>query len=1358
MNIFNAKFSLLSIVIVFLCLAGCQFSLLAQEHKIESITVADGLAQGFVSSVLQDEQGFFWFATINGLDRYDGYTFKHFKNDLRDSTSLIDNRTTSIVQDKMGRIWISTHYNGIECFDPKTEVFHHFGFQFSKSSKDKLSFLSLSRTRDGRIWITSDSTYSEIIGVNDKEIRDISFTEHIKGKDFPIPKEWCRPKVLQSGDIFIYTQNSIEFKAVNEKKFSPLVSIPNENRKDFFVFDTLEDDPYNWIYINGNLYCYEGRKILHSYKLNFDLNSDKRRAYNLNIQNYIHTDKAGNLWMMVNNKFYKVLASELNEQKPTLIPIIDESICLGFYLDKLNKIWITTNGYGVRCINPEQPEIKNIYIDISPSNIQKYDENTLSLSDRYLISLDGEILDESKHNLFVKNKDKLYQLYGGEKLVVSEGDTEKVINSKKISHGVIHLDTKGRFWCFYVNGNIALHWDKADTLSYYSYTDAWDDNIIIEVNSVAETKEGELLLSTSKGLINIIPDEINKTISYKKYYLCEDLSTNNVLGSLLDPNEPEKYVWIGTKGAGLYKINIETGSCEQYTTENGLPNNVVYGILADDLGNLWLSTNLGLSQFNLEGKTFRNFTDAIDDLQGDEFNAGAYLKLDDGRLVFGGVSGLSFLDPTEFTQATVFGKITFTQLKINNKVVRYKDGNDILKKPLAYMEQISLKHDENFLTIRYAGLQTRNTGKTNYYYKMEGVDKNWVFAGEKTELSYPNLAPGNYTLKVCDVNEIGDRNPNYSSLEFNIASAWWASTLAYFIYGIIACSLLVMLFNFRLSRVKLQQELIFNEKEMQQMKQLDELKSRFFSNITHEFRTPLTLIIEPARQLLNNDSPPVKNQSSIIFNNAQKLLLFVNQLLDISKLEESKMKPTISHGDILPVIEEIVGYFKPLAVKNNQVLKCTSDLNELIIDFDKNIVEKVLYNLLSNALKFTPENGEINLHVLSKDAKTWQFVVSDTGVGIKKAEIAKIYDRFYQSDGSTTRAEEGSGIGLSLVKELVRLVNGRIDIDSTPDVGTVFTVTFLKSLASEADTENMQNISSSELMKNVLNPVDADINAVSIAPASIELSKSTILVVEDNKDLQAYIKGILADEGYHVLVADNGKQGVDIAAKHIPDIIISDVMMPYMDGFQLLEVLKKNIITSHIPIILLTAKGSSVSKIKGFRKGAHAYLGKPFNSEELMARLKQIILARESIQIKIQQTLEIHAIGNEEIAVKEQITKEQIKEAPQISEIDIEWIVKLKDLVETKIKSGSFSVDDLSSEMFMSRTQFFAKVKALTGLTPGNLVKNTRLDIAYQMVIKQPEISFAMIADSLGMADVKYFKKVFVKKFGSNPSEIRKSL
>ena len=909
-------------------------------------------------------------------------------------------------------------------------------------------------------------------------------------------------------------------------------------------------------------------------------------------------------------------------------------------------------------------------------------------------------------------------------------------NGKAIGKGSIHLprrssaiffeDKQNTLWVGFHNGYL-YKLNKAekglDSIQYNPEPVPFTD-----LKVYCDDHEGNLWIGTIQGLIKLNP----RTRKITRYYKSDKRLSYNILSLLKDPIKPDKILWIGTEGGGLIQFDKLTSTIRQYTLKDGLPNDVVYGILSDSNHHLWLSTNKGLSRFNPAKNTFTNFTKE-DGLQSNEFNRFFYGKFNDGSIWFGGIKGTNLFKPESIINDTTPPKIVFNGFRIFNKEVDYSKAGSTLSQPIEYTSNITLPWDQNMVSIDFAAFDFAAPDLVNYSWKMEGLDKDWIHGGKSRSATYANLSPGKYIFRVKASNNSGYWNKDGISLNITVLPPWWQTWWAYSFYIISFIAIIYGFFRFRLNRLRLQDQLKEEQREAQRLQEVDEIKTRFFSNITHEFRTPLTLILGPTEQLIKKakDKDEVAELSRID-RNARQLLRLINQLLDLNKLETQNMKLEPSAVDIVSFAKDVLESFVDGAKSKGIQISFYSEINTLNISCDVDKFQKILSNLLSNALKFTLENGSINVSletIGNHDQMQIQLKVKDTGIGIAEEQQKKIFDRFYQADSSRTRKGEGTGIGLALVKELVELFGGEIQLKSETGKGSEFIVSFPVNVVPEFSENTGNPIRKIDLETTlILN----DTGIIEEHPDG-ETGKPVVLVIDDNADMRNYIKNCLKHI-YDVKEAADGAEGIELSFSHIPDLVISDIMMPERDGYEVAEVLKQDERTSHIPLILLTAKSATESRLKGLKTKADAYISKPFNTDELLLNIENMIALRRRLRERYSGDLK---------TLSEQVVKNK----------EDKFILKLRSIVEQSIDKVDFSVEDLCLEAHMSRTQLHRKIKVLTDNNTTHFIKRVRLERAFGL-LKDGELTVSEIAYTVGFNTPNYFSKCFHEYYGYPPGHV----
>ncbi|MFN7115951.1 MAG: ATP-binding protein, partial [Saprospiraceae bacterium] len=823
-------------------------------------------------------------------------------------------------------------------------------------------------------------------------------------------------------------------------------------------------------------------------------------------------------------------------------------------------------------------------------------------------------------------------------------------------------------------------------------------------------------------------------------YLAPDskLPQNRFRNFFPDPNNPNSLsheivlsiypdskgvIWIGTYSGGLNRYDPKRQEWRSYTQKDGLLSSPIYAILPDAAENLWLSTDVGLIQFRISENRFVHYSQQ----NGLPFNRhyffSAYRNPASGMLFFGGSNGLYAFHPAELQDNAPPPVCRITTFKLANELVPVS-SKGIIKEDISYTSSLKLKYHQTALEFQLSALSYRYPEQNQYAYQLEGFDPDWKYVGNKSEITYTNLNPGTYTLryKAADYRGVWSEA---GALKIRIMPPWWQTWWAYLIYTIIIISIIYIFYRYQLNR-----QLAFAEAA--RLIELDAVKTRLYTNITHEFRTPLTIILGMAQQVLDDPKNYFRQGLEMIIRNGQNLLSLVNQMLDLSKLESGKMHLNLMQSDVISFLKYLLESFHSLAVNKNIQLHFLADQDELIMDYDAERLQQIISNLLSNAIKFTPENGSIYLSVNNKQ-RSLQIIVKDTGVGIAAEELPYIFDRFYQVDDSHTRKGEGTGIGLALTKELVKLMQGDIQVNSKPGHGSVFTVTL--PIQQEAPRSTEPTISIHHIIS--LNKVNAFSNIDTITNAD----KPTILLIEDNADVVSYLVTFLQDD-YQILIGSDGQQGIDLALHHIPDLIITDVMMPHKDGFEVCQTLKNEERTSHIPIIMLTAKADMASKLEGLERGADDYLAKPFHKEELLIRVRKLLELRQKLQ-----RYYLAAAG-----LAEHLPLN--KDIPKLDIIEDAFVKKVRQIVEENLDNAEFTVEALCRAVVMSHSQLHRKLSALTGYSANAFIRYIRLNKAKEL-LHNPALTITAIAFDTGFNDPSYFGRVFKQEFGVTPQEWR---
>ncbi|MCB0630697.1 MAG: helix-turn-helix domain-containing protein [Lewinella sp.] len=1318
------------------------------QTKGQILTVEDGLSQGFVTAILQDKDGFLWIGTRDGLNRYDGYQFEHFYYDPLDSFSISGNQIQSICE--IGNyLAVSTDNIGLNVFDKKTNRFYRL------SAPGELGrWLATSR---GLQILTdaADQLWCKIVVAKDSVyLAKIEWETAVDGRLLVQSYQWWpvdrffRIGVSENGQ-FVWAGNGKELLrfdvSANEMCF---FHTPQPGLSKIAPFN----DGTAILSGSKGLGHFDGSKWLWQ---NSPLTLRDLAIFEQDREMYIATNPGGIL---------RYPLSGASPFKPNLtaadsLTLPGKGLVHYFYKDHSGILWAGTNGYGVLKFNPRQQHFKiyksgqsiineHLWIDQQghlafnsfsekdwpgPSREHALQDFPLPMNKKMSCKPGPEgkewALVCGTHQISLFRKDALYTSWY--QLPYS------LFSETQIGSWLIEptFDEEGNLWIAhdYYLKKIDPQTGRFQQFDYRSTLPQKHT-----VNALAKTGDGSWWIATEWGLLRALPRA--KGFSFHLFKpqagQANSILYDYVSALLIDPKDPQ-ILWIATVGGGLTRMDVRNDRFTHYNTKNGLPNNIIYTILSDRHGRLWMSSNKGIISFDPTSGTIRNYTKQ-DGLPSNEFNVRAVGQAPDGTMYFGGIKGLVAFHPEEIIDNPTTPTVRFTGLEVNNRVVTHKDSTHLLPQSIAFTENIELAHYQNSLSLEFAGLEFSIPTKNKFRYYLEGAEAPWIHETTEHRATYLNLSPGDYTFRVLAANSDGVWHQQSTNLHLRILPPWWKTTAAYITYLLLLLALTYAILRFFLHRQQLQHRIALDAKEAERLKELDAFKTRLYTNITHEFRTPLTVINGMAEELEDHlpasIRPPFEQAINrglrLIRQNGEKLLRLINQILDLAKLEERSLPIHRVEADIVPLMKYLTGSFQTVAESKDIQLIFQANTSSVIIPIDKEYLQTIVTNLLSNALKFTPEGGMIQVVLTVQDLNNkLQLSISDSGVGIPADQLPFVFDRFYQADNHLQ--VEGTGIGLALTKELVEYMGGTISAVSAPDRGTTFTIVF----PSPITTGNGTSLSSTTM--------DPDSSKELTAVIQPKTDQPTLLIVEDNADITEYLLHCLAGE-YRILSALNGRSGIELALEQVPDLIVSDVMMPEKDGFELVEVLKNDERTSHVPIVLLTAKADDLSRIKGLERGADAYLAKPFNKKELQVRLRKLLELRQKLQ-------ERFAAGNWQL---EPDTTTQTTASDNSFELEDAFIKKVQTTVHTHLSDEDFGTRELCWALGVSRTQLHNKLKALTGKSTSLYIRSLRLQKA-RVLLLSTDRNVSEVASEVGFKYVQHFSTFYTEEFGEPPSRTR---
>ncbi len=1297
----------------------------------EYLTARSGLPQGYVTAMLQDRRGFIWFATRDGLCRYDGVRFRVFTHDPLQAYSLAFSSLSGLREDQTGHIWIRTENNHIDRFDPATEQAVHVsrspGFRQALGN-DQL--VGLAPGRAGQVWVATQTN-------GFFQLDPAGAVTHRHWAAPPAPGRTTPPIVIRAlltdrnGQLWLATRMGLF-------RYDPV-------RKKFTAYRIAEGLPQNDVMAlhqreNGDLLLgFPGRFAVFKPALGRVSRvvtvPDQPLAVPLFATGTDGVDHVNQ------NRF--IDQTGLTSLPPD--PKLSRFQALSLLIDRSNVRWMGLDGDGViKTDLTQRPFTAHPYVinfqtdwltqylnapaDAIPATIRQQRPDAI----RYLF-------DRQRVLWLTSAATPPYRYEAGTKTftaVAPAGIKSRWLPNGNFRFTSIAKGPAGEFWGLLGPDNRAVARYNPTVRTFTTFPLPLPPNHPYKI--VAMTVDGgRIYLATqSHGLLRA-------DLSTQKLTRWRAQATNPIAlpndGLLCLAQDPTQYnhLWIGTFGSGLCRLDKLTGQIRRFDEADGLPNNVVYAVRPNGQGHLWLSTNRGLCRFDSRTYDIRNYT-TDDGLPSEEFNRYHDVALPDGRLIFGGTGGYTLFNPANVSDDADKPTVALTALRINNQPVTPLAPDSPLTRTIDQTSELRLRHDQNFISFDFAALQFNKNGKNQYRYKLTGLDRDWIYSTNRNTATYTNLPPGTYTFVVNASNTSGVWSPAIRSVTLIIESPYWATWWACAAYVLLGLAGIALFLRIRLNRIQLQSRIQLREQESMQLKQLDTVKSRFFANITHEFRTPLTLILTPLDQLLRDITEPQQHyRLSLVHRNASRLLRLINELLDLAKLEAGNLTVTSSPGNLTDFVERTAQAFDGQGQGKRITLAVSSILPQTHYWFDADKLETILNNLLANALRFTPEAGSVTLTLALANSRpaafrpgtaypadaamdSVQIQISDTGKGIPADELFLVFDRFYQANGPDGRSVGGSGIGLALVKELTELMQGNISVQSEPGAGSTFTVVLpLRPVLNESVPNSADGPKPWTATDNV--------------PETDRLA--SLLVVEDNDDIANYLLHILG-EFWRVRRASTGSMGVKAALNDVPDLIISDVLMPDFDGYELCRRLKADPATSHVPILLLTAKTAVESRLEGFAAGADDYITKPFQVEELLGRVRN----------RLQQQHRQQQHNRKSLLREGHLLNTDVPPKPED-----EFLNMLYTVLEARLDDSSFGVEALAEAVGFSRMHLNRKVKALTGFTPIELIRVVRLNRAAELLLTG--VSVSEVADRSGFDTAAYFSKVFKDHYNQTPSE-----
>lgn len=1373
-----------------------------QIAPAEALTIDHGLSQGMVYDLLQTRDGFLWIGTKDGLNRYDGHHFRVWSNDPYHPYTLSDNTVTALFEDSRGWLWIGNESQVVHLMDRKRERFYQISLPAISQENKEVSYdvRCIKEDKSGHIWIVNRAGGLYRLSIPDTwkdslpDTPDLSILTHLTPVQIPnnqqgkkgLQEEFIDICILQDGNICLGSSKGmylVDPRTLQVKRIPMQAHYPQEAGS---LLQT--NSGAIWGASRNKIFTYQAGKF------NYLSVGDNQEIGTTPV---LQIDKSGGIWILFETKLWYL--TDMRGFDPANPDYVLDRPGNTLTLDIQGNIWVGSLGYGLRKITPRKSVFRSSLPGTSIWGVwQDHQGRILCKLFNKIVAFDPITNQLSRQSAFPdappQQNDLLFEASGDMWLLC--GLREGVVNTSQLRRyrpdrslaAVYDIDldrypyarllrtADACIWVSGTSGRLLRCNPATGQITRFDFGQLFGEQApAVLTFALVEDGNGVIWAGTQMGLVkgvwvnNSLDFQLIKANAQQK----TGLNNNSIACLLPDPKEPHKRLWIGTKGGGINCLDLQTGKFSYITTNQGLPNNVVYGIVPDQSGRLWCSTNRGLARISLHEAIVKNIQlfNHADGLQSNEFNTQAFFKAPSGELLFGGINGLNRFLPESLQLNTLAPSVCIVGLEINHQPAYFSDAEDsVLPTPVEYLRQITLQAGQNNLSFEFAALDFTDPAKNRYRYQLLPIEEDWVDAGEEHFAHYTHLAPGNYVFRVLGSNNDGAWNDIPVEMGIEILPPWWQTRLAWFIYFLIIAAIIWRIHLAQAHSIRLQEQVAFEQRESVRMRALEQMKTNFFSNITHEFRTPLTLIIEPLRQVLKN--PNADNWLSkvqLAARNSHKMLHLVNELLDLAKLESGAMRPEYRTGYIGDILRPVAESFAGAAESKNVQLQLSIPENDIYGSFDEDKLEKICFNLVSNALKFTPSGGLIQVTAGLYTAKNTEkppidthpencliISVKDNGKGIAPADLPNIFDRFYQANDVPDRGQIGTGVGLALSRELAELMDGKITVESQIGQGTVFYL-WLPLLQGNAentapaiekkDAQIRQSVDYQEQLSHV--NVAAGENKHDAGQAQ-DTVRPLLLLAEDNDELRSFLTQTLSGN-YEVIAAPDGKEAIELARQRVPDIVVSDIFMPHVDGIGLLDKLKTDVVTSHIPVLLLTSKTALESRLKGLQHGADAYLGKPFHTEELLAWLRNLLESRRRLQEKFVHDVPLN-IGNQS-SISDSLDTGVQSSGTFMGALDQAFLEKLRQVAEQEIENENLSVEDVARHMNMSRSQLHRKLSAITAQSAGEFLRNYRLDRAMELLRAQSG-NVSEIAWRVGFSNPKYFSTTFKERFGISPSEV----
>ena len=1296
----------------------------------------DGLSNSHINQIYQDSKGYIWIATENGLNKFNGYEFEVYSSVPNDSTSLHGNFVSYIYEDSCGLFWVATS-NGLLRYDREKNNFFRWriGDMDDLYKERRTNFIL--EDRNNNLWISYPGNC--LLRLDAKTLSPVVFNRNNSGiTDFTIScmiedKHGNLWLGTEEQGVFVfnlhnyttkhYKHNPANLSSLSNNRVFAIcedshgaiwvgtvgggINVFDEKTQSFRTLKGEKTSMENLIYclmLDNNQTVWAGTDGAGIFR--YDLNGHKtpfweERSSVVDLRkakvHALFQDRQGNIWAALHQKGALFISASANYFSNIGFNRFDASKSIGsccvisIMEDHTGNVWVGTDGDGLYRIHPSG----------------KIDHFTVENSSGFQGNVITALFEAKDHHIWIGTYLNGFFRYNSQ--------TKRFDAPYPYNHVTSFAqDDEGTIWIGTNGSGVSLFNPKSGKFKQYLYYfDSERDQISSNwVFDVLIDREKGVWAATSNGLHYLNRE---KDLFEVRQLAGDNSRISNLMYTLHEDSKGD--IWAGSY-YGLHHLDKSTGKSVLITTLDGLPDNMIAGIEEDADKTLWVSTGKGLCRYNPELGSFLNYY-AQDGIQSNEFRRGSHFKGVDDRMYFGGINGITTFYPAQISHENKLLDIVFTGISVYDKPVQV-DHTGVLR----------LKYNLRSFTISFAALEYGMPQRVNYFTQMENFDTQWrQINSANRNVTYTNLNRGSYVFRVKAT--IDGKNVLQKEMQVVILPPWWWSVVAKITYLLLFIALLYSIYNYFSNRIRRRRE----DMEKEQQKQLSESKLQFFTDISHEIRTPLTLIIAPLEKMLDMKvDSSMRVAIRIMYQNAIRILRLINQLMDLRAVEKRKLKLKVEEVDILEFLANIMDSFTNLA-SSHQIafnLKADDELPQIYID--KDCIDKVIFNLLSNAFKFTPKGGNITVDVKCEGIEQLLITVRDSGIGISKEEQKHIFDRFYQVRDGKRNSIIGTGIGLHLAKVMAEMHHGSLQVESEPEQGSAFHLRIpLQATVYKADEFGTGNEEAPATMFQPSVSLFIDEKEVDISINTKRRGGESVLVVEDDADILRYIELELS-ANYRVYTAVNGKEGLTKALHYLPDVIVSDIVMPEKDGLTLCKLIKTNEKTCHIPVILLTAKTTIEQRIEGIEAGADSYITKPFNIKHLKTRIERLIQLREKLKQKYTGELEVD--------------KEDIK----VVTSDEKLLYRFNEKMKEHLANPDLNVDFICKELGISRVQLNRRLQEMVNDSPGNYIRNYRLKQA-AWLLQNKKMTIAEVGYAVGFTSQAYFSTLFKKHYGMSPTE-----